>query len=72
MFGPIHKGNFPSHRSLKRKRGVGEHFESSRLGCLPRLRPLCPPILLPSNPSLALQASSVFALMGDLEVRVPK
>ena len=32
--GPIRKGNFPSHRSLKRKRGVGEHPESSRLSCL--------------------------------------
>ncbi len=41
--------NFPSHGSLKRKRGVGEHPESPRLGCLPRLRPLRPPIVLPSN-----------------------
>ena len=69
--GSIRKGNFPSHRSLKRKRGVGEHPKSSRVGCLPRLRPLRPPTSLPPNPSLALQASSMFALMGDLEVRVP-
>ena len=69
--GPIRKGNFPSHKSLKRKRGVGEHPEFSQLGCLPRLRPLRPPISLPSNPSLALQASSIFASMVDLEVRVP-
>ena len=62
--GPIRKGNFPSHRSLKRKRGVGEHPESSRLSCLPRLRPLGPPISLPPNPSLALQASSIFVLIG--------
>ena len=66
---PIRERDFPSHRSLKRKRGVGEHPELPRLGCLPRLRPLCPPIALPSNPSLALQASSGFASMGDLEVR---
>jgi len=32
-----------------------------RLGCLPLLIPLRPPIVLPSNPSLALQASSRFA-----------
>ena len=62
--GPIRKGNFPSHRSLKRERGVGEHPESSRLSCLPRLRPLGPPISLPPNPSLALQASSIFVLIG--------
>ena len=42
-----------------------------RLGCLPRLRLLRPPIALPSNSSLALQASSCIALLGDLEVRVP-
>ena len=62
--GPIRKGNFPGHRSLKRERGVGEHPESSRLSCLPRLRPLGPPISLPPNPSLALQASSIFVLIG--------
>ena len=67
--GPIRKGNFPSHRSLKRKRGVGEHPESSRLSCLPRLRPLGPPISLPPNPSLALQASMVFAFIGSLDLR---
>ncbi len=68
---PIRERNFASHRSLKRKGGVGEHPESSRLGGLPRLRLLRPPISLPSNPSLALQASSSFALMDDLEVGVP-
>ena len=47
---PIRKGNFPSHRSLKRKRGVGEHPESSRLSCLPRLRPLGPPIFAAPQP----------------------
>ena len=67
--GPIRKGNFPSHRSLKRKRGVGEHPESSRLSCLPRLRPLGPPISLPPNPSLELQASMVFAFIGSLDLR---
>ena len=61
----------PIHGSLKRKRGVGEHPESFRLGCLPRLRLLRPSISLPSNPSLPLQASSSFALVGDLEVRFP-
>ena len=61
----------PIHGSLKRKRGVGEHAESSRLDCLSRLRLLRPPIALPSNPLLALQASSRFELLGDLEVRVP-
>jgi len=68
---PLRERNVPSYGSLKRKRGVGEHPEFPRLGCLPRLRPLRPPIALPSNPSLALQASSRFALLGDLEVRVP-
>jgi len=68
---PIREGNFPSHGSLKRKRRVGEHPESLRLGCLPRPRPLRPPIALPTNPSLALQASGRFALLGDLEARVP-
>ena len=60
-----------SYGSLKRKRGVGEHLKSPWLGCLLRLRLLRPPIALHSNPSLALQAFSRFALLGDLEVRVP-
>ena len=55
--GPIRKGNFPSHGSLKRKRGVGERHKSSRLGACLHFRLLHPRISLHSNPSLALQAS---------------
>jgi len=47
---PIRERNFPSHGSLKPKRGVGERPESPRLGCLPRLRPLRPPLRCPPTP----------------------
>ena len=72
--GPIRERNFPSHGSLKRERGVGNLRDASRKGHLtgegPGLgeRADNSKISQSPNPSLALQTSLVFALIGALDV----
>ena len=72
---PIRERNYSCHESLKRERGVGGLRDASPKGHLtgegpgPGERADNSKISQISNPSLALQASMVFAFIGSLDLR---
>ena len=73
--GSYRKGNYSSHKSLKRERGVGDLRDASPKGPLTgegsghSERADNSKISQIPNPSLALQASMVFAFIGSLDLR---
>ena len=72
---PIRERNYSCHESLKRERGVGDLRDASPKGPLAgegpghSKRADNSKISQIPNPSLALQASMVFAFIGSLDLR---